>query len=329
MMNTNLLESVLIEPAKNGCNKLLIASGYGSATMASYHIENLLKFNQDIRIQLILGMPIKEGIVKKDHLGFKELSSINYITKFECRYLAKLPQMHSKLYIWLNNDVPKLSFIGSANYTQLAFSHNQRELMTKSNIIESLNYYQSIYNDSIDCRDSNAENLFNIYEEKFYKSFIKKRSIEKSESDIFVDSQFDNFNNLDKITISLLDNNGKLPEHSGLNWAFRTKYTRHDRNQAYIRVPANIAKSDYFPEIAKHFTVLTDDDKPLICCIAQQGRKGIHTPLNNGIMGEYFRNRLGLPNGSFITTEDLVSYGRTDVDFYKIDNETYFLDFSV
>ena len=43
---------------------------------------------------------------------------------------------------------------------------------------------------------------------------------------------------------------------------------------------------------------------------------------------EYFRMRLDLPNGFFITKEHLEQYG-TDVDFYKIDNETYYMDYSV
>lgn len=41
------------------------------------------------------------------------------------------------------------------------------------------------------------------------------------------------------------------------------------------------------------------------------------------------RNRLGLANGQYVTRQDLERYGRTDVDFYKIDEETFYMDFSV
>jgi hypothetical protein len=75
--------------------------------------------------------------------------------------------------------------------------------------------------------------------------------------------------------------------------------------------------------------VLTDDGKELICVRAQDNGKGLHTTLNNSLMGEYFRYRLGLPSGSFVRKKDLLKYGRTDVDFYKIDDETYLLDFSI
>jgi len=75
--------------------------------------------------------------------------------------------------------------------------------------------------------------------------------------------------------------------------------------------------------------VLTDDNKELICVRAQDDGKAIHTTLDNSLLGEYFRFRLGLPNGVFITKDHLLRYGRADVDFYKIDEETYLMDFSV
>ena len=46
-------------------------------------------------------------------------------------------------------------------------------------------------------------------------------------------------------------------------------------------------------------------------------------------LGEYFRNRLGLANGAYVHSSDLMTYGRTDVAFYKIDEEQYYMDFSI
>ena len=36
---------------------------------------------------------------------------------------------------------------------------------------------------------------------------------------------------------------------------------------------------------------------------------------------------MNLKEGSLITTEQITTYGRTHVDFYKIDDETYYMDF--
>ena len=66
----------------------------------------------------------------------------------------------------------------------------------------------------------------------------------------------------------------------------------------------------------------------MILRIEQQNNKAITTPARNSDLGEYFRNRLGLANGAFVTREDLDRYGRTDVIFIKLDEETYYMDFS-
>jgi hypothetical protein len=67
----------------------------------------------------------------------------------------------------------------------------------------------------------------------------------------------------------------------------------------------------------------------LICTRAQDNAKAVHTPHNNSLIGEYFRSRLGVPSGGPVKLINLNRYGRHDVDFYKIDDETYFMDFSI
>ena len=65
-----------------------------------------------------------------------------------------------------------------------------------------------------------------------------------------------------------------------------------------------------------------------MCVVAQAGDKAIQTPKDNSLLGAWFRKRLGLKDGDPISLKDLIDYGRTDVDFYKINDELYFLDFT-
>lgn len=65
------------------------------------------------------------------------------------------------------------------------------------------------------------------------------------------------------------------------------------------------------------------------CVLNNKNDKAITTPASNALLGEYFRNRLGLANGAYVTAADLRSYGRTDVTFIKIDEEHYYMDFSI
>ncbi|OGP73698.1 MAG: hypothetical protein A2V86_02680 [Deltaproteobacteria bacterium RBG_16_49_23] len=143
-----------------------------------------------------------------------------------------------------------------------------------------------------------------------------------------ITSEKDDLQDLPAVRISFLDRQGNLPQRSGLNWGQRPE-ERREPNQAYIKLPSSVYKTDYFPPIAVHFTVLTDDNKVLICTRAQQNGKAIHTPHNNSLIGEYFHHRLGISSGHPVTKGNLLRYGRTDIDFYKIDDETYFMDFSV
>ena len=74
--------------------------------------------------------------------------------------------------------------------------------------------------------------------------------------------------------------------------------------------------------------VVTDDHHTLQLRVEQQNDKAITTPASNALLGEYFRNRLGLANGAYIHAGDLNNYGRSDVTFIKIDDEHYYMDFS-
>lgn len=128
-----------------------------------------------------------------------------------------------------------------------------------------------------------------------------------------------------KVSLSLITRSGEPGNRSGLNWGQRPG---RNPNEAYISLPSRIAKSGFFPLEKRHFTAITDDRHQLILRIEQQNDKAITTPARNSDLGEYFRNRLGLANGAFATRADLDRYGRTDVIFLRLDEETYYMDFS-
>jgi hypothetical protein len=133
---------------------------------------------------------------------------------------------------------------------------------------------------------------------------------------------------IEQVKISLLSSRtGEVQNKGGLNWGQRPG---REPNQAYIQLPPDVYNSDFFPRAPQCFTVVTDDNKIFICRRAEKDEQGqtIHTPQNNSYLGEYFRNRLGLANGAFVTRNDLERYGRTDVIFYKVGDE-YYMDFHV
>lgn len=317
MILRDLFTLTLIKPALElGGNNLFIVSGYASPNMVSRHIEKFNELNLSINIKLIIGMVKTDGLVKSSHESIKRLC--NEYSNFECHYLVHNYAVHSKVYSWFKDNNPLASYIGSANYTQNAFSNRQREVLTLSDPQKGRDYYYELLLDSIDCRDSQVEDLIEIYERQYIV-----RNTSKLHSKLEVDSSID----LPKVSVSLLDREGNLPQRSGLNWGQRPEYNR-DPNQAYLRLTSDIYKTDFFPPIGEHFTIITDDDKNIICARAQENGKAIHSIESNSRLGEYFRHRIGLPSGAPISTQDLKNYGRDFITFTKLDEETYLLDFS-
>ncbi|MBC8278042.1 MAG: NgoFVII family restriction endonuclease [FCB group bacterium] len=322
MYTQSLFEQILINPASEGADELLIITGYASSAMAYHHIQALADKKLNVKINIIIGMCPEDGISLSNHRGFRFLVEKEYPDIFSCSYIYKPPPVHIKLYAWLKNTVPIKGFIGSANYSQKAFSTNQREAMDDCSATSIVSEYNKISPDSIYCNHIESDSFVRIYgteHQDFQTSTISSDKIDLS-NDI-------KMSDLEKIEVSLLTAKGDIVgEISGLNWGQRSK---RDPNQAYIPLNAPQNTSGFFPQIGKHFTVLTDDGFSLICTREQDFGKAITTPQKNSHIGEYFRMRLSLANGSKVSKRHLDSYGRTSVTFYKLDDETYYMDFSV
>lgn len=326
ILTDNLVNHILINPAIKGADKLRIIAGYATPQMASWHIQRLNDLHiHPIDISLIIGMTANRGIEQMLHNGFidvtKRYKNIKDYSSFQCQYVFDAPPVNSKLYLWEKSGKLVDVFIGSADYTQSSFNpHHQKESMAKiEKNLDVIKYFDDIEKNSIFCTHNQIEDYIKIYARKESLNLAEKFSKHGDTSN--------------RLTLSLLTSKGdKAGERSGLNWGQRDK---REKNQAYIPLPRDKAQSGFFPikklgdEKAPHFTVITDDSKCLVLRVEQDGNKAITTPENNSRIGEYFRNRLSLPNGAPVTKEDLLRYGRTDVEFIKLDEEQYYMDFSV
>jgi len=314
----DFLDRVLFDPIEQGADKLKIVSGYASPSMASWHITEIAERNKPaIEIALIIGMCKADGLSIGVHEGFKAVMNNRDNSVFNCQYVIEGMPVHSKLYVWERNGVPVTAYMGSANYSQIAFSRARREIIKECDPVQALDYFNAIESNSMYCNHADIEEYVQFTRAKQY------------------DTDYDSVipvHSTNNIKLSLLDYKGDMHERSGLNWGQRPG---RNKNQAYIPLPVNYARSGFFPitnlktgKHNPHFSVFTDDNKNLILRTEQGNSKGITTPHNNSLIGEYFRNRLGLPSGAFVTKQDLLNYGRTDVEFFKIDDEQYFMNFS-
>lgn len=127
------------------------------------------------------------------------------------------------------------------------------------------------------------------------------------------------------IKVDLIDSKGEV--QYGLNWGQRVG---RNPDQAYIQLPSDVYKSDFFPSKGKYFVVRTDDGQTIIMTRAQKTDDGtaIQTPDDNSILGKYIRKRLGLQEGVPITASDIAAYGRDNIVITKMDNLNYEMNFS-
>lgn len=318
MITSGITQRILFSPiVDDGADALLILSGYATPNMASWFMKDLCERKLGpIDIKLLVGMTPYDGLSISAHEGFKELHKNNYghqMSRFQCGYVFDSP-VHSNLYIWMRESMPIAAFTGSMNFMQNSFLSGRKELAEICNPAEALTYFNEIEKNSIICNYNGLEDHI----------VLKPKHIILDDDGI-PQTAFSG-DGIEQITLSLLSRSGETGAKSGLNWGQRTK---RNKNQAYIPLPHKIAKSGFFPLQTQHFTVETDDGHTLILRVEQENDKAITTPLSNAQLGEYFRYRLGLPNGAYVRKCDLLKYGRTDVTFYKIDGEEFYMDFSV
>jgi viroplasmin and RNaseH domain-containing protein len=322
MIYKDLYDKVLVKPCEEGADTLKIISGYATSAMASDHLEDLHKKHLNAHISLLVGMCSSDGLSLSNHHGFQSLVSSKvdiFKNHFSCSYIYKRPPIHSKLYVWYRNKQLYKAFIGSANYTQNAFYH-QREILAETHDANIDEYCQIVEKESIFCNQLEAEELICIQNDgNYYRGHLHEDHHSKNISET---------PEAENIIVSLLSSDGEVQRRGGLNWGQRPG---REPNQAYIQLPPNVYKSDFFPKAPQHFIVVTDDSKSFVCRRAEKSKEGqtIHTPLNNSLLGEYFRNRIGVSNGSPVWRTNLEHYGRTDVAFYKFSDEEYYMDFHV
>lgn len=311
-----LFDEILIKPA-GGCDTLCIVSGFATPSMVAHHLEAVKNtFNsENTRIKLIIGMT-PNGISKLHHENFiKLVNDKNGL--FECSYInSNSFSIHTKLYTWLKNDKPMQAFLATANYTLTGFKRSQDEVACMCNPNEAYDYYSSKIDNSIYCTCDEANSMT-------VEPLRQQRHNIRQSENIDDESDIDTINSVKLPLFSERDN--RVQVHGGLNWGQRGG---REPNQAYILIPSKIARSGFFPPKGEQFSVLTEDGFPFICVVEQQGDKAIHTPNNNSELGEYFRNKLGVPLGAPVTLDDLDRYGNRYVTFTKIDEEEYYMEYS-
>ena len=329
-MENSSYSQILIEPALNGATTLVIVTGYSNPQMILRHMDELNSLDLSVDIDLLVGMTGVDGMSLTTLSAFQSIPSTRGRVNLNCRFTVDNHSVHSKVYLWKDAGSELLAWVGSANYTQNGFglnhrSHTHHEFMTQIEPRIASGYINALHVPTVDYGDQEIKSRLRLYERELQP---KRRYIIRAETEFEPQIQIENESSssvLLPLVMTRGEQAGQVHTRAGLNWG-----QREGRNpsQAYIPVPQSIASTGFFPERGYYFQLSTDDGQAFIATVAQDGNKAIETPSDNSLLGKYFRSRLGVPEDSFVSIEDLQKYGSTAVRISKLSDDEYQLDFA-
>lgn len=314
MLTTELFTQILLDPASR-CDELVVVSGYVSSPMALRHVfgrwtdgKRTNGLPDHCRVTVLYGMYPLAGIAVQDHKMFCSLMEAS--RRLSVGYCLDTP-VHAKVYTWLKEGVPEVAYVGSANYTLTGFESAQVECCTEADP----RWAHAFFCHTLEQSQIATE----IVKPRFQREAFKGADDSTFSFDLAVED-------LPCVRLPLFAvKEDRIQRRAGLNWGQRPG---RDKNQAYVHIPAEIAKSGFFPKKGEPFTVLTDDDECFECVVAQDGDKGLETPASNAILGAYFRRRLGLASGEFVELDHLDQYGSRWITMYRGTENRFFLRYA-
>lgn len=317
-----LFEKVLVEPVRQGARELHVVTGYASPAMVTKHFEvlKILKL-PPISIDILVGMTGRDGLQRDSLLGFQAIPRQSLGNSFDCAFTLAPQSIHSKVFVWSTEDGPVKAFAGSANYTQMGFgvsatSLKHQEVCVEVDPVDAFDYVISRSVGTIGYKNPEISQRIKLTDSKLFS---------ENDDDISANIASMPFASVVLPLVQSTKEKGEVHNAAGLNWG-----QREGRNpdQAYIPIPKLVREANFFPPRGEHFQIVTDDGESFMATVAQDGGKAIEIPHDNSILGKYFRKRLGLESGQFVTTQDLVSYGSNSVKISKIQSDLYKLDFN-
>ncbi len=328
--NNDLKKSILYPSDIGEFDHIIIISAY----VGLGPINELSKLG--INSTVVFGMYPTEGIDIKVHKIFQKFTE----KKINIMYSSS-QEVHSKIYLWKkNNEILKI-LVGSANFTNVGLTSQNREILVEA---ESKDYGEILeYVDDVIFNSTSSVNMDDLN--------LKLRSSKSQSGSPKLDLDESLVSSKNRVCIlSLLDKNDLMPNASGLNWG-QSEKAKVKPNDAYISIRVSNIKA--FPEIFPEKAMISEnplgkknrqndpvdvifDDNTIMSCLLEGSQeidgqiypnKLSSFPKKNEL-GKYFRNRLEIGAGEKITKQDLVDYGRTDISIQKIGQDQYYIDFS-
>ncbi len=292
--------------------------------MAVFHVmEARQHLKADISVRLYIGMTGESGLDIASHRAFESAVAALTGAWFRVAYAPRGFADHSKLYVWRRQGVAVRAWTGSANYTLSGFglaNARRKETLTDVDARAAEDVIARAADRFVSFDDPNLGQKVDVYREV---TAAVREPIAELASAIVTPPDTPNVR-LPLVQTVRMPGEVHNPG-AGLNWGQRG--TRR-RAEAYIPVPAAIARAGFFPSRGIPFAVHTTDGDVLFMTTAQDGEKALHSVPDNAQIGLYFRRRLGLDSEAPIRTANLEQFGSKHVTVWRRSNGSYVMDFS-
>lgn len=323
----DLYEEIILKNSKK-YSKLKIVSGYASSTFLKRVLDDVGK----IIVELYIGMS-QEGISYTNHQNFQKLSCSNENVNVYYQYSGY--PTHIKLYEFygVSNSI---SFVGSANFSENGFSHNNELLIEANEDFSTL--FQRQHEKSISCTDTKVEDFINFYDDD-YLELIPNKNEKPIKDNInrtrnYINNDFND--NKDPIRRKIFNFNKSFkvrPHSSGIILPIVTDKVANASwkstgiNSVLINKDSNLIKSnkhslkDLFPN--DEFNIIAFDGKSYIAKLKGKFNRELH--LENWNFYDEIAKMIGLEENRPIKHEDLNKLGFTSFYFEKKEENVYIM----
>ena len=324
---------VLNKEFKNA-SSVSIATGYASLDIIHAYSNDFIKIAENGGLaRLLLGMAFYEGLSEKKLDSLTELNKkLNFYQNGSGVFVTYSRRYHGKLYYFKSNTIENI-YVGSSNFSTSGTSGNIECTLSIDNKFqktEIISFLEDLYS---------FENSVTIDKANIIipgsKKYEQKISLNNLESLNRYNPKTINTSLLPKIEFSLLRIAEK--EKSNLNVYFgRGRWNRQTgkvlpRPWYEIELIANkeLASNQYYPK--GDFLAYTDDG--YIIPMRTQGDyyKNIRSKKSLQIFGMWLKGKLqksrALKKFTPVTLDTLEEYGNDKINFYKIEEGKYFIEF--
>jgi len=282
--------------------------------MLAKHMRDLqdLGLGQKLHVNLMVGM-LGGQLSDEKISAFLGLAIDTHAIKVSIFRPKDGIQNHSKLFYWSKNGEPHSAWIGSPNYSLLAFglkeeSDTREEVLAPVPATKVAAYLENIFAQATGLHDDITRAIPIEIEateepELGAPSFVLPLELDRAEYAVcpMVSAKTGSVHNAG----------------AGLNWGQPTASRRRsDANAAYLPLPAD--QRSIFPEIGVNFEVICPDGQVLVMSRSQSDGKAISCPASGESFGLYLRSALKIPLNTLITDEHLKSFGSDCVVFEKL-----------